>query len=185
MRIMKRIFQWVMGAIVLASPAAISSARAQDVKPMPAAPVAPVAAPAPAPCTSAPCCLTSYCGSSCSSCDNGGGGGGGGIYADIGFMVLTPKFKDNPAYFVNITGTTPETFYQKDFYTHGQFVPMFSLGYSSACGFGVRLSWWGFSVSRTESASLGTDDDTIVAASPLQLQDLTGTTVGAQTGGER
>jgi len=114
----------------------------------------------------------------------GNDSGRGGIIADVGFMILSPRFKDNPAYFgaigISDDGFTPTVTTQKDFDFDCQFVPQLYLGYIGGSGLGIRVGWWGFALSATETTSVdGSGTQLFVAANPLQLQEVTGQTLGA------
>ncbi|OAI46723.1 hypothetical protein AYO44_10790 [Planctomycetaceae bacterium SCGC AG-212-F19] len=159
---------WILAALT-ACGLLHGAALAQEAKPMPA--------PAAAPVMTAPviigggCCDSGCCDTCCSR---------GGPIFDIGFMILTPKWKDDPAIFFGDQTNTPETFRQQDFSFHNQFVPQIALGYMGQGGLGVRIGWWGFAVGARESATLTneTGNTTFYAASPLQIQELSGQRVG-------
>ncbi len=159
---------WILSGLT-ALGAFAGSAMAQDVKPMPA----PAATTAPVMiggCDSG--CCTSPCTTGCfNSCDNGCERGGHVLF-DLGFMILKPRFNDNPALF-QTDGGTGSTSIQRDFSFSEQFVPQISLGYVGAKGFGARIGWWGFSESATTFAQADPNSVLdIVAASPMQLQEL-------------
>jgi hypothetical protein len=88
------------------------------------------------------------------------------LNADVGFAVLWPYWRNNPAFVVTGGRGVPTTS-QVDFNYDAQFVPQVSLGLQSPCGLGFRAGWWGFVISDAESfrgAASG------VSAAPLGLQ---------------
>jgi hypothetical protein len=100
----------------------------------------------------------------------------GRFIAEVGFMILTPKWKDNPAFFVSSfdDDLDLDRADQKDFNFHQQFVPKLSLGFAGAGGLGARLNWWGFASSRTESFTIPDPNDDSIAVfpvAPLEIQE--------------
>jgi hypothetical protein len=150
---------WILSALALA--ALTSTSTAQEPKAMPADQPAPMV-------TTAPVYLNGGCSDSgcCNSCCNRGG-----PIVDVGFMLLTPKWKDNPAFFSVNDSHTPTVMTQQDFSFHTQYVPQVSLGYMGCSGLGFRVGWWGFAQTARETIQ-GARSVFSDAASPLQLQEL-------------
>jgi len=151
---------WMLTAVALGGFA--SQGLAQEVKPMPA----PVAV------TSAPMILSSDCCNNCNACCDDGCGRGGSILAEIGFMILTPRWGgENPAVAQNrLVGLDTVTVTGFDF--DSQFVPRLSLGFIGESGVGARINWFGFGLSDTSSfTGLGFPDATITAG-PLGVFDV-------------
>ncbi|OAI46724.1 hypothetical protein AYO44_10795 [Planctomycetaceae bacterium SCGC AG-212-F19] len=145
------------------------SALAQDAKPMPAPAPAPAQVAAP-PVVIGGCCDTGCCNNGCDP--------RGRVIADVGFMILKPQWKENPAMFLGTNTNNDEgpgqlnvAIQQKDFDFHSQFAPSVSLGYIGQGGWGGRISWWGFAVNTQESQT--SDGINLAAAvSPLQIAEL-------------
>jgi hypothetical protein len=107
---------------------------------------------------------------------SGSDGPGVRLIGDIGFMILTPRWSDNPAYFSGSSPVAkPDLYQQHDFSFGSQFVPQISLGAVSGGGLGFRVGWWGFAMSSTATATqpAGAELSVFGAASPQQIQDLT------------
>jgi hypothetical protein len=169
--------RWILGAWALVLQVNLASAQVNEVPALPESPQAVAAAPAdnapkqpaePAKALAAPAvnCCNPPCEEKCPH---------GIPIAEIGGMILTPKWKENPAlYFVNqIPFTTnPGTSSQQNFSFHSQFVPQASLGWISAGGLGFRSGWWGFASGSREAGTSSGPDAIVIAASPLQVAEL-------------
>jgi hypothetical protein len=102
-----------------------------------------------------------------------------GFYADFGAMILKPRWGQNPAFGLEIEGVGVDDVNVvtiQDFDYNAQFVPEISLGMKSCSGWGVRLHWWGFANSDTQSIGPLLDDpaadldvEEIASATPLGL----------------
>ncbi|MBL8794083.1 MAG: hypothetical protein JNM56_09260 [Planctomycetia bacterium] len=98
----------------------------------------------------------------------------GSLIAEVGFMILTPKWKDNPAFFIDQFPGDRNLSNQRDFDFSQQFVPKLSLGFIGSGGLGARINWWGFASSRTESFGIPTPDPTdfeLTPVGPLEIQE--------------
>ncbi len=146
------------------------SAMAQDAKPMPAPAPAPAATTAPvmiggcdSGCCSSPCttgCFNSCCDNSCEK--------GGGLIASFGFWILTPRWSNNPAgYLDNDSFSSPHT--EVDFGFNNQFVPRIDLGYIGSGGLGARIGWWGFSTSSAKTILPNANQTDLTPADPLAI----------------
>src|SRR5579862_3636393 len=110
-----RKLKWILSSLA-ALGFSVGSVMAQEAKPlavqaaMPAVSAPVVIGCSSGCCTSAPTCYTDSCDHGCDK--------GGGLLFDIGFMTLEPKFKDNPSYFLDSTGTDPRVSQQVDLDFH-------------------------------------------------------------------
>jgi hypothetical protein len=86
-------------------------------------------------------------------------------YADVGFSILFPYWRNNPAFTTLSTPTPVAIFRQTDFNYNGQFVPQLALGVQSANGLGARISWWGFAASNATATNVPA-----LSAAPLSFQ---------------
>src|SRR5262245_7884099 len=127
---------WILSAVTLAVLLNQGKASAQDAK----------AAAAPTVATAAPAIYMDP-GSDTSSRQ------GVGLIADVGFMILRPAWKTNPAFFTFESGGSGTNLTEHDFNFGEQFVPEISLGYMGSNGLGFRTSWWGFALSSAENAT--------------------------------
>jgi hypothetical protein len=103
------------------------------------------------------CCQA--CNGCADECDRGG------LLFDVGFLILTPHWKTNPALFISRGG---DRIVEKDFTDATQFVPRLSAGYVNGDGFGGRIGWWGFATSQTDQIA-NTGNLTIFSAAPLGI----------------
>jgi Legionella pneumophila major outer membrane protein precursor len=87
------------------------------------------------------------------------------LAADVGFSIVRPYIKDNPAFFVSTAGN-PAVARQMELNPATQFLPEISLSLVSPEDWGFRVNWWGFSTSDSE---LLTNPGRVVTASPLGL----------------
>jgi hypothetical protein len=172
---------WILSALAMAALVRPGTSTAQEPKAMPAAPA--TTASTPPVYLGNGCCGTAGCDTGCcnSCCDRRGG-----VIADVGFMILTPKFSENQA-FVHARSddaanqTLPFEAHQQDFSYHAQFVPQISLGYIGCNGFGFRVNWWSFAMG-TKEIGVSDANNEFIAASPLQIQELQDLTVEAEEG---
>lgn len=175
---MRRVFAFALGALTLGGLTNQASAQSfwqkmihpssgivQVQAAAPAPTTTPAPAPAPAPTTRAPAvnvydngCANGNCGGSC-------GGSGWHATADVGFMVLKPVWRSNPAIVLEPTDTSTQVL---DFDFGPQFVPKISLGVVNCDGFGGRINWWGFAESNTRRSPRVAATDNRSAA-PLGL----------------
>jgi hypothetical protein len=101
---------------------------------------------------------------------------GARLKADIGFMVLTPRWTSNPALTIINTGTGIASTEQRDFDFNAQFVPTVSVGGVLANGFGARANWWAFAVGDRVSASVSGTGQTIIPSGDSLFTGLGNTT---------
>jgi hypothetical protein len=100
-----------------------------------------------------------------------GNGSDNGWHAsgDVGFYILKPQWRSNPAYVTSISAGNKSIQSVKDFDFALGFVPKISIGAENGCGFGVRVNWWGLANATSGNAavtSAGTDN-AIESAFPL------------------
>jgi hypothetical protein len=154
-------------AVTVSAPVAADKAApaAPPAKPVAAAPV--VVPPPPAPCV-APTCCDKGCGhSTCcdKNCGNGHDDGGLCVYGDVGFSIMRPYFKTDPAFFVNTQlGLPPTVGRVIDFGLGTQFVPEINIGVVGCDGLGFRVGWWGFATGDHQTV---TSPGTALSATPL------------------
>jgi hypothetical protein len=135
-------------AVTVSAPAPVAADKAAPAAP-PAKPVAPapvVVPPPPAPCT-APTCCDKNCGhATCcdKNCGNGHDDGGLCVYGDVGFSIMRPYFKTDPAFLVETTVGPTTVGRVIDFGLGTQFVPEINIGVVGCNGLGFRVGWWGF-----------------------------------------
>ncbi len=156
-----------IGALALLA----ETATAQDAKLMPAPAAPDMTSPVVIGCCDTGCSTSTCCNAGC--CGTDSHRAGGGLIFDIGFMILTPKWNNNPAFFIDgpVNGDGPGTPNKEaSFDFSEQFVPKISLGYASENGFGGRIGWWGFASSRTQSAFVDPGSGlTLSATMPLNV----------------
>jgi hypothetical protein len=138
-------------AVRVSAPEKTAAAPEKAAAPAPPAkPVAPASAPVVVPAPPAPCAAPTCCDKSCSDkscCDKSCGHDDSGLclYGDVGFSIMRPYFKTNPAFFVG-TEPTPNSFVGRivDFGLGTQFVPEINIGVVGCDDLGFRVGWWGF-----------------------------------------
>jgi hypothetical protein len=131
---------------VLAAPAA--PAAPPVTKPMPPPPPPPKTGPA--PIAPAPACLQPTPDNCCNSCcceDVGFT-----LTGHVGFAIVHPYWKSNPAFAVNTTAAT-DVGRVMEFGPAAQYVPEISIGVVSCNDWGFRINWWGFATSDSLSVS--------------------------------
>lgn len=111
---------------------------------------------------------------------------GARLKADVGFMVLTPRWSSNPALAIisNVMGGgTSVASEVRDFDFNAQFVPTVSLGGVLAHGFGARMNWWGFVVGDRLAASTNTPSTAVIPPNggALLLANVFGTSTALAT----
>jgi hypothetical protein len=128
----------------------------------------PVAAPAATPAVAPPVILSGD--SAC--CPENEECGRWHPYAEVGFYILKPHWKNDPAFTAFRTVFTPGvgtsvTTHSTDFSDSTQFVPKISLGAAGPNGIGVRTSWWGFATGGHADFTVPADDNTFaISATP-------------------
>jgi hypothetical protein len=134
-------------AVTVSAPVAADKAAPAAPPAKPVAPAPVVVPPPPAPCA-APTCCDKNCGhpTCCDkNCGNGHDDGGLCVYGDVGFSIMRPYFKTDPAFLIETT-TGPNTFVGRtiDFGLGTQFVPEINIGVVGCNDLGFRVGWWGF-----------------------------------------
>lgn len=146
------------------------TAMAQDAKPMPAAPPAPAATTSPVIigcCDSGSCTSGPTTGSFNTACDESCEKGSG-IIASFGFWILTPRWSNNPAGYVDVSDfDSPSR--EVDFGYNAHFVPRIDLGYNFSGGLGARVGWWGFADSNTKTISPNANQIYVTPADPMGI----------------
>src|SRR5262249_4948735 len=87
------------------------------------------------------------------------------IASDVGFGIVRPYVKNNPAFFVSTTGN-PAVARQLEFSPANQLVPALSVSLITGTDWGIRASWWGFATSDVE---LVNNPGQVISAAPLGL----------------
>jgi hypothetical protein len=88
------------------------------------------------------------------------------LTAGLGYSLLWPYWKNNPAFIVRTAGAVP-TARQFDVDHDAQFVPQFTLGLEAGGGLGFRFGWWGFVSAESATTDIG---QLATSAAPLGLQ---------------
>lgn len=94
-------------------------------------------------------------------------GQGGQFTANVGFMLLVPKWGNNPAFASATLGGPVLHSQQNDFDDGAQVAPRIYLGFVNGDGLGFRVGWWGFGIGDGQASIAGTP---AVSAAPLGLQ---------------
>ena len=133
----------------------------------PRPPVAPVAMPA-APCAA---CATGEC----ATCAPSSKSLPFCLAGNVGFSLMRPYFKSNPAAFAGVPGAL-NVGREIEFGLGTQFVPELSIGLISTNNIGFRTNWWGFATSDRQAVA---GPPFLATAAPLGLGLATGTPGGA------
>lgn len=87
--------------------------------------------------------------------------------ANVGGMILVPKWGNNPAFATAFNSGGVLHSQQNDFDYGAQFAPRVQLGFISGSGLGARVGWWGFGIG---NGMASVTSYPAVSAAPLGLQ---------------